>query len=918
MKFSILSTALCLLFATTLSAQIFDRVYPNQLRLWKTVELADGNLISIGSLAPNMSVLLKTNRSGGLIASKSLGLGFPDDLQLSNAIYAVVGENVMRVNPDLTVAWSVSASGEYFKRVRTLPNGNLLTLSDNATNRISLHILNSQTGATVSRKVIIEPAIVSRQPEFTILKNSLYAIVNDSIWKYNFNGDLLAKLPFGMENLFDISTATDQTLLVSRGESILFKVDTVGFQMWRRDIWHKSWSNANSNGILLVNELNPGRSSGEVSLLDNMGNLKWIRPIGEKRDELSFQPNNCLQTSDGNVLVFGSTYVPTDSFRNVRSRIVKLGNDNQMYLNRIVGTAHIDYNFNCKKDGDDIINTYALVTATNSVGDTYWGMMDAKGNYSIRCDTGIYNIKLNLQNMPRHLKWTACLAQSKKFIDFGKTDTVNLFQTITDTFGTVVCTVLDVNIGMGLVRLCANNQLTVNYANVGNTKAQNTVICVQIDTFLTVQGTSIPVSRKVGNKYYFNLGELSVNTRGRLTISTLSKCVTNFADAERFRGKIICLKAQIFADTTCSNLNAWSGADLTVEGTCLQDSVLFKVKNVGTARSQIRKLIVIENDSIKRLPSIQLESQAQITRSFPANGSTWRLTVEQEPYHPNSTAPTAFVEGCVNTAQAVASTGFATHFANDDAALSVAVSCDTLRMSYDPNDKTGYPYGYGNKHYIDQNQDVDYTIRFQNVGNDTAFKVVIRDTIDTRFMDFGSIEFGASSHNYEPTVYDKNIIQFTFNNILLVDSFTNEPASNGYVKFRIKQKKDVLIGSKINNSAAIYFDYNAPVITNVAQHTVGKPILLTTKIEETLGKPIAVDVSPNPFETRTTFKIGAGGPLSINGIFELFDVSGRLLRQADFSKNEYVLERQDLSVGIYIYKIKTTDGGFSSGKVSIQ
>jgi hypothetical protein len=185
-------------------------------------------------------------------------------------------------------------------------------------------------------------------------------------------------------------------------------------------------------------------------------------------------------------------------------------------------------------------------------------------------------------------------------------------------------------------------------------------------------------------------------------------------------------------------------------------------------------------------------------------------------------------------------------------------------------------------------------------------------------LDLSSIEFGASSHRYEPTLYDKNILQFTFKNILLVDSFTNEPASNGYVKFRIKQKKDVLIGSKINNSAAIYFDFNAPVITNVAQHTVGKPILLTTKIEDIAGKPIAVEVSPNPFETRTTFKIGKEGPLSINGIFELFDVSGKLLRRADFSKNEHVLDRQDLPVGIYIYKIKTTDGRFNSGKIVVQ
>lgn len=917
MKFPTLLTALCLFFSISLSAQIFDRVYTEQLRLWQTVELTDGSLVSLGS-TPQSSVAIKTDRNGRLLTTKSLGLGSPNDLQLAGAMYAVVGANIMRLNPDLTTAWSVTARGENFKRVRPLSNGQLLTLSDDGANRISMHILNAQNGATILRKTLIDSFLATRVPEFAVVNNKIYALVNDVVWKFNLNGDFLGRLPFGMDNLFDISTATDQTLLVSRGESIIFKVDTSGRQIWRREIWHKSWSSTSKGDVLVVNEINTGRSTGEVSLLDQNGQLKWIRPIGEKAGELPFQPRGGIQTKDENMVIVGNTFIPPDSFRTVRSRMVKLGNDNQMYINRIVGNAYLERDANCRKDSNDRIRPYWIVSAKHTNGDTYWGMTDSTGYYSIRCDSGTYALSLAQQFLSPYLLWSSCAATSKPIVGFGKTDSVNLYQGLRDTFGTTTrsgCTSLRVTGGLdvGLARPCMNATIRISYENIGNAAATNTILMVQIDTAaVEFIRASRPILNRSGNKLTFSVGTLEPTKRDGIFIVVRIKC----PDTVRL-GQSVCTSTKIYADTSCAISSNWTGAELSVEGQCKSDSVVFTIKNTSNVPSQSRKAVIIENNTITPMANIQLAGLKSITRSFPANGHTWRLTIEQEPWHPTSFAPTAFVEGCSNTGQ-IPTFGYANNFAADDKAISVANFCDTISNSYDPNDKTGYPFGYGDKHFIDQNQDIDYTIRFQNTGNDTAFKVVIRDTIDTRFLDLGSIEFGASSHRYEPTLYDKNIVQFTFDNILLVDSFTNEPASNGYVKFRIKQKKDVLIGSKINNSAAIYFDYNKPIITNIAQHTVGKPIFLTTKIGEINGENVAVQVSPNPFNEQTVFKIGENRPLSINGIFELFDVNGRLVRQANFDKNAFVLDRKDLPVGVYIFKIKTMDGRFNSGKVVVQ
>jgi uncharacterized repeat protein (TIGR01451 family) len=58
-------------------------------------------------------------------------------------------------------------------------------------------------------------------------------------------------------------------------------------------------------------------------------------------------------------------------------------------------------------------------------------------------------------------------------------------------------------------------------------------------------------------------------------------------------------------------------------------------------------------------------------------------------------------------------------------------TCSPIRAAYDPNDKQVVPTGVGALGLIDSSSKLPltYTIRFQNMGNDTAIKVVIRDSI---------------------------------------------------------------------------------------------------------------------------------------------------------------------------------------------
>jgi uncharacterized repeat protein (TIGR01451 family) len=132
--------------------------------------------------------------------------------------------------------------------------------------------------------------------------------------------------------------------------------------------------------------------------------------------------------------------------------------------------------------------------------------------------------------------------------------------------------------------------------------------------------------------------------------------------------------------------------------------------------------------------------------------------------------------------------------------------------SYDPNEKRVRPEGFFN---LDTDTVLDYTIYFQNTGTDTAFTVVLRDTLPLD-VDTRTFRMNGASHPFTYTLTGNGLLTVTFNNILLPDSNTNEPLSHGLVSFSIKPILPLALGTVISNEADIYFDFNEPVITDPA------------------------------------------------------------------------------------------------------
>jgi hypothetical protein len=143
-----------------------------------------------------------------------------------------------------------------------------------------------------------------------------------------------------------------------------------------------------------------------------------------------------------------------------------------------------------------------------------------------------------------------------------------------------------------------------------------------------------------------------------------------------------------------------------------------------------------------------------------------------------------------------------------------------LVCAYDPNDKIVEPSGYSDEGYIKNDTEwLEYTVRFQNTGNDTAINVVILDQLDSN-LDWNSLEILSSSDMLSAFVNNSGIITFAFNNIYLPDSTIDENGSHGFVNYKIKLNDNLSTGIKIFNGASIYFDYNPPIYTNYTLNTI--------------------------------------------------------------------------------------------------
>lgn len=228
-----------------------------------------------------------------------------------------------------------------------------------------------------------------------------------------------------------------------------------------------------------------------------------------------------------------------------------------------------------------------------------------------------------------------------------------------------------------------------------------------------------------------------------------------------------------------------------------------------------------------------------------------------------------------------------------------------VQGSYDPNDKQESFAGRMPLRTIQDGAYINYMIRFQNTGNDTAFTVRLLDTLEHK-LDWSSFEMIGSSHKYSLTKKEGNKLQWVFNDIKLPDSTTNLIRSVGFVAFRIKPKNTVATNDVIKNKASIYFDYNLPIVTNSADIAITNEII--TAVREIQNDEMKLQFGPNPSNGYSNLMITG----KLKGKFDLriIDNSGSVISQQTITRNSIAetnnipVQLEQLSSGVYYIQLQ--------------
>ncbi len=618
-----------------------------------------------------------------------------------------------------------------------------------------------------------------------------------------------------------------------------------------------------------------------------------------------------VSTDDGGFAIVGYNSKFLDSFNDLT--LVKTDGRGNTITSFIVGQIFSEPCNNFEPSGKLPLSGWLV----EAVGEekTYYGSTDEEGRYSIRVDEGRYAVNV----LPVNSYWKTCVPGG--FL-------VNIEETYDTTevnfpiSAEINCPFLEVDISTPFLATCSDIVYTVNYCNLGTAITRDAYIEVQLDEVINFESSSKPFSSQEGSKYIFDLGALGVSQCGSFTINTSLPC-DGIA-----QGQAALARAHIFPDSICTEPDPnWDGSSIIVGGECQGDSISFLVKNVGQSdMASPKSAIIIASDVIFLKHDYQLDVDEAEFIKFPKTGDTYRIIAEQSDGHPGRSYPTLAIEGCTPEEGGSFETGLVTQFPENDQDPYISIDAKEILSFDEAVNLRGYPKGYGADAYIAPNTNIQYTITFSNnETSDTISRVVVRDTLPAG-LDISTLMPGASSHPYKFEVYDEGIVKFTFDNISLVpeSSADNQSTSMGYVSFYIAQNPDNESGVTINNSAAIFFENHAPVFSNVVTHTVGEfPRFVEENVSVAVPDQnlagVKIKVQPNPFVESTTFEIETTQTIRDENVFELYDLTGKLLRSRGFDGTKFEFHRNDLPAGMYFYRM-LVDGrrGVSSGKIMIQ
>jgi outer membrane protein assembly factor BamB len=641
-----------------------------------------------------------------------------------------------------------------------------------------------------------------------------------------------------------------------------------------------------------------GHGQGFLWKINDHGEETWWRSFDGDYNKYEFF-KSVAQTADGGFIIGGSQFdQPQTYFEHLLLKTDALGYD---YSHHLLGNLFRDDDLGCDPDPGELGLDGWLITATDGE-QTFYGNTDALGNFNILLDTGIYEVSVT-----PYLYWENC--QPSYTVQALQTyDTTALAIPLKPEF---LCPYMQVDMAPLLsLTLCGENSYAVSYCNFGTIEAVGATVQVTLADGLNYISATVPLLTQQGQVLTFDIGTVGIGDCGSFRIDFSTGC-----DPEIFN-TTLCSEAHIFPDTICIE-GFWLGPNLRIEAGCDADSVVFNIINEGGPMTEPAQYIVIEDNLIMMTSDFQLpEGGQQEVRVGAQDETTYHFVAMQSPGFPGDLGypvATATAEGCVGNVVP----GALLQFPPDDGEPWLDITCSTVwDINYPSVALIANPVGWQSEHFITNNTVIQYRIQFQNTSAGVVQDVVIWDSIPAP-LDPATIVVGASSHPVSFELIGQGMAKFTFNDINLPDSISNELGSHGFVEFQIAQIPDNQPGTLIDNGALVQMDLGNPVQTNGVFHTIQVQWLgLINGSVEVFSEKMEVSVSPNPMSDFASF--GVKNLPSGENRLVILDATGRVVSRQPFFQDKAVLQRGSLTPGLYFFKIENDGRCLGSGKLVVR
>ena len=154
---------------------------------------------------------------------------------------------------------------------------------------------------------------------------------------------------------------------------------------------------------------------------------------------------------------------------------------------------------------------------------------------------------------------------------------------------------------------------------------------------------------------------------------------------------------------------------------------------------------------------------------------------------------------------------------------------------------------------------------------------MVIDTLDNN-VEWSTLKPGFSSASSYITMTQsgsRKIAKFMFNDINLPTMSSDLIRSNCMFTYSVNIKPGLPVGTTIKNRSSIYFDYNAPVLTNYTLNTISSSDPYLSVHNTTPGANHTFAVYPNP--ASSTFNAVISSDATGKGDLKVCDITGKVL-----------------------------------------